>query len=68
MFIFHKLKYFIKVDKGRSRSIITITRTLLLFLRTETVATCFLGVGKCCRDMPRLICFGTGAQLLRNLL
>ena len=32
------------------------------------MAVCFLGVGKCCRDRPSLICFGTGAELLRNLL
>lgn len=46
----------------------TITRALLPFLRTDTVAACVLGVGKCCRDRPRLVCFGTGAKLLRNLL
>jgi len=68
MFIYHKFKYFRKVGKGRCRYIITVTRALLTFFRTETVAACFLGVGKCCRDRPRLICFGTGPKLMRNLL
>jgi hypothetical protein len=67
-FIYHKIKYFRKVDKGRCRSIIAITRALLPFLRKGTMVACFLGVGKCCRDRSILICFGTGAKLLRNLL
>jgi hypothetical protein len=63
MFIYHKFRYFRKADKGRCGSIITITRALLPFLKTGTVAA-----GKFCRHRPRLICFGTGAKLLRNLL
>lgn len=62
MFIYYKFKYFREVHKGRSRSIITNKGTAA-FLEDGTAAACFLGVGKCCRYRPRLICFGSGAKI-----